>query len=272
MIGKIIDALSAVSPEVGRRFGLCEKRGDTVFQYVGGGNGEQINVDQNGTWSYFRITGRITRKRDNTYRACDGWLYALPIRYVLVTRRDGSQCSGDQGILSASASFISARRAIERSLSALNVIIQRSDVETDSARAFANEVGQGAAPLEIVFQYADLSIEILLDHECVDFCGPSGSILCELIRGATIPQIQACLTDQQITALCDLDCEDGAITNSNASYNNTVASGGVLVLSDITHTDSDGSPAVRPAMVPFIATPCSTPSVDFYYPIAIGHP
>lgn len=29
-----------------------------------------------------------------------------------------------------------------------------------------------------------------------------------------------------------------------------------IALDDITHTDSDGSPAIRPAQVPFVATPC----------------
>lgn len=52
------------------------------------------------------------------------------------------------------------------------------------------------------------------------------------------------------------DCADGSVTNSDATYNATVDSGGILVLPDVTNTDSDGSPVITPAQTPFIATPC----------------
>lgn len=53
------------------------------------------------------------------------------------------------------------------------------------------------------------------------------------------------------------ECADGSITNSDATYNATVASGGVLVLSDIEFTDSDGSVSSVPAQTDIVATPCS---------------
>jgi len=53
------------------------------------------------------------------------------------------------------------------------------------------------------------------------------------------------------------ECVPGAVRNSDDTYTASVASGGTLTLPDVTHTDSDGTPAVRPAMVPFVATLCA---------------
>ncbi len=45
------------------------------------------------------------------------------------------------------------------------------------------------------------------------------------------------------------------VRNSDNSFGQAVTPPGPLILADVTHTDSDGQPAVRPAMVPFVATP-----------------
>jgi len=50
-------------------------------------------------------------------------------------------------------------------------------------------------------------------------------------------------------------CDDAIVKNSDNSYSVTVASGGTLVLPDITHTQTDGSPEVLPAQTPLICNP-----------------
>jgi len=55
--------------------------------------------------------------------------------------------------------------------------------------------------------------------------------------------------------LCD-PCSDATVENTDLSYQDAVASGGTLVLPDITHTDSDLSPVILPAQVPMVCTPC----------------
>ena len=52
-------------------------------------------------------------------------------------------------------------------------------------------------------------------------------------------------------------CLDVTVENSDLSYTNTVASGGTLVLPDVTNTDSDGLPVVTPSQTPFVCTPSS---------------
>jgi hypothetical protein len=55
-------------------------------------------------------------------------------------------------------------------------------------------------------------------------------------------------------------CEDATVENSNESYTATVASGGTLVLPDITVTDSDGSTFTQPAVTNVVCT--FNPSCD----------
>jgi hypothetical protein len=49
-------------------------------------------------------------------------------------------------------------------------------------------------------------------------------------------------------------CADATVENSNASYTNTVASGGTLLLPDITVTDSDGSTYTQPSVTNVVCT------------------
>ena len=47
-------------------------------------------------------------------------------------------------------------------------------------------------------------------------------------------------------------CDDATVENSDVSYQVNVTSGDTLVLPDITHTQSDGTPTVTPAQTPFV--------------------
>ena len=50
-------------------------------------------------------------------------------------------------------------------------------------------------------------------------------------------------------------CLDATVENSDATYTDTVASGGTLVLPDITVTDSDGSTFTQPSVTDVVCTP-----------------
>jgi hypothetical protein len=51
-----------------------------------------------------------------------------------------------------------------------------------------------------------------------------------------------------------IEAPDATVTNSNASYTDTVPSGGTLVLPDITVTDSDGSTYTQPSVENVVCT------------------
>ncbi len=61
-------------------------------------------------------------------------------------------------------------------------------------------------------------------------------------------------------------CVDATVENSDQTFTDTVGSGATLVLDDITHTDSDGSSAVKPAQIAFVSTLCIDTSIlDFEF-------
>jgi len=65
-------------------------------------------------------------------------------------------------------------------------------------------------------------------------------------------------------------CPSGTVQNSTLTYSEQVASGGVLELPNITHTDSDGSPVTLPAQTAFVATPCATSTLIYSPPPPSG--
>jgi hypothetical protein len=65
-----------------------------------------------------------------------------------------------------------------------------------------------------------------------------------------------------------LVCDDATVENSDLSYTATVASGGTLVLPDITVTDSDGSTFTQPAVTNVVCTfnpPCADATAELYF-------
>jgi hypothetical protein len=62
-------------------------------------------------------------------------------------------------------------------------------------------------------------------------------------------------------------CADATVENSNASYTDTVVSGGTLVLPDITVTDSDGSTYTQPSVEDVVCT-LSPQDLTLYAPYA----
>jgi hypothetical protein len=62
---------------------------------------------------------------------------------------------------------------------------------------------------------------------------------------------------------------DATVENSNASYTDTVESGGTLVLPDITVTDSDGSTSTVPSVTNVVCTP-QIKTLNIVIPYAIG--
>lgn len=58
-------------------------------------------------------------------------------------------------------------------------------------------------------------------------------------------------------------CLNAEVKNSSATYVNTVASGGTLILPDITVTDSDGSTFTAPSVENITCTPASPAPVGF---------
>lgn len=57
-----------------------------------------------------------------------------------------------------------------------------------------------------------------------------------------------------VDVVCTASGGTAIVTNSNATYNNTVDGGDTLVLADVNNVDSDGTIVPTPAMIPFVCT------------------
>src|SRR5690606_10921156 len=91
---------------------------------------------------------------------------------------------------------------------------------------------------------------------CLTTCEPV-DVSCRIVGAASLAKLRECLGDR-INDLCESSgpCDPVTIQNSDESYSESEASGGVHELPDVTHTDSDGSEVVLPGMAPFEATQC----------------
>lgn len=104
-----------------------------------------------------------------------------------------------------------------------------------------------------------------------ELCGNPDPVT-EQINGVTIGTSASGTTNNQVientlgtpvgTSANPSVVPDGNVENSNASYTATVASGGTLVLPNITFTDSDGSTSSVPSVQDITATPCTSPSLS----------
>ena len=92
-----------------------------------------------------------------------------------------------------------------------------------------------------------------LPNEVIEFIDVSGNTITSWYHPP--------LSDQTVTV--SGICESVQVVNSGATYSVTVESGDSLLLPNITHTDSDGSPVTLPAQTAFVATPCGggTPTI-----------
>lgn len=113
-------------------------------------------------------------------------------------------------------------------------------------------------PEHILFQI-NYDITIIFDESCKTLSCDLVTPLIDLkaISCDNINHTKFGLTDKQLND-CGRNvassCATGSVKNSDSSYNVTVASGGSLILPDITHVDSDGSNVIKPAQTPFVAT------------------
>lgn len=136
------------------------------------------------------------------------------------------------------------------------------------AKVITTNTGKTTGPLLLQFDEVDGGVAANGDVELA-----AGDWRLEVFTQASLTNLDTALTlrsiwTEQVTVMGEggeipdpdpIVCEDATVTNSDSTYTTTVASGATLVLADVTHTDSDGSSAVRPAMTPFVATLCSTP-------------
>lgn len=258
---EFLDDLVATVGAVDERYCLVEKRQknetDIPYKYQGSGNYIPVEID-GGSFSYWRITSDVSFDVVEGNTAIKNLSASYPLRFVAMVRRDDV----NPLVLSQDiANVLEGRnKDLMTQLQAINVNVTVGSVNTQSRDIWSDEFDIGQ---ELAFDRSMIAIELTVDvvakRECwqdcdnypdilqgFDWCGETAATLDRLT------QIQKdCISDE----LCGA-CDDGNVRNSDSTYTNTVASGGTLVLPDITVTDSDGSTSSVPSVQDVTCTPC----------------
>lgn len=252
MSATLISVIEAVaSLNVHERFGLVEHvqvegQGLRPMKWVGGADMKYVLEDFHHSFSYVRFTQDIrTQTVKDLFKGCgDGQRRTYGVRVVVVAQRTDDLCSSLGDILQNIPDNVIANKSTLASALGADIIeVSSSQVNLDTYRAVQSEAPGMDWKLQWVMNYVDFTVEAKGEVGCFENCGepyviPTGST--------------------------------ATVNNSSSSYTQQVDCGTVFTLPDITHTDSNGAPAIRPAMVPFVATLCSVGSDDYWRTIAIG--
>lgn len=196
---------------------------------IDAGNGEYhpVVIGVEGGVLYWRQNGRVQVDPADIIGPCAGVRVRVPLRLVAVVQTD--LC--DDLASRAMATVIEIRDAapvVRAGAGALSVTMRDVSFSIDEIREFR------VMPLHRHVLVIDTIVEVVGEEACLAVC-----------EAVPVTPSGPCPP-----------CAAGAVRNSDSSYTASVASGGTLVLPDVTHTDSDGSPVTLPGMEPFVATPC----------------
>jgi hypothetical protein len=122
--------------------------------------------------------------------------------------------------------------------------------------------------------YFDLNLNIISD---VDFNPLNGVLDTDVTGWETTftlefpAKLGYCHTPMGFPTPTPTPCGSASVTNTDSSYNATVDEGDTLVLPDISHIDSDGTPTPTPAQTVFTCTPAIIPTgITYQRPLLTG--
>ena len=255
MIEQLIDLFdAAVTAPVATKHGLAILGPDGPMRRTQAGQYTPIAVDNEAPWSYWRI-GDIKSSPYDIYACSMGALQQVPLRLVLLLPND---CGQRDILLAAGRSVTAATGAAKELLGAARVRVVGQRIAVDGV-AQTEKISN--VPLQWSLIAIDMDLEVIGTADCLVGCGDGPSVLCSVITTATNADVVECLGDRIIEI-----CESGpsapvTVANSDGSYAVQVDCGEGLILPDVTHTDSDGTPVVLPGMVPMVCTPGGSPAI-----------
>ena len=254
MIEQLIDLFdAAVTAPVVTKHGLAILGPDGPMKRTQTGQYTPIAVDNEAPWSYWRI-GDIKSTPYDIYACSMGALQQVPLRLVVLLPND----CGQRDILFA------AGRAVSATTGAAKELLGAARVRVVGQRIAVDGVGQAEKISDIPLQWSliaiDMDLEVIGTADCLVGCEDGPSVLCSVITTATNADVVECLGDR-INEICESGpCDPVTVASSDGEYSEVVPCGDGLILPDVTHTDSNGTPVTLPAQTPFVATPCVTPT------------
>lgn len=167
----VIDLVSAAKLTLQERYGLAEKVGSDIIVYNGDGQGTKINVDGNGSWSYWRLIGNIRQEQVDTLNGCAGVRFTIPLRHVISIPRDQDCEDISEKLISISMGIKLAHKTLRSALDAQMVRLSTATIEANSENSIRSELGNVQVPLQRSFAYMDINVQIDADESCLPICG-----------------------------------------------------------------------------------------------------
>lgn len=208
MISTIIDALDLAASgklPTAIRHGLAELQPEIGPAVFNGTDWTPIGND-NGTFSYWRLTGPVRERVGESALTCANvFTVTYPMRLVSVV--DRTICTD---VVSHARAAATAVRGVEREL---RTVLGANLVEVGSANVLTSGVYRAEFGADDVLPTGksivaiDITVSVTGNATCFDPCDDTKSLLCSLIEAATWAKIKACMTEVQIddaeADLCD---------------------------------------------------------------------
>jgi hypothetical protein len=213
MISTIIEALDLAASgklPTALRHGLAELQPEIGPAVFNGTDWTPIGND-NGTFSYWRLTGPVRERVGESALTCANvFTVTYPMRLVSVV--DRLICND---ILGNSRAAATAVRGAEREL---RTVLGANLVEVGAANVLTTGVYRAEFGADDVLPTGrsivaiDLTISVTGNATCFDPCDDTKSLLCALVEAATWAKIKACMSEGQIEAATDDLCDGGGET------------------------------------------------------------
>lgn len=195
----IFDA--AADAPVATRHGIA--MGKPPMVQVDGADHKLLFRDQDGPFSYWR-RGNVTSSPANTFSINSGARFSVPLRLVLVLRKD----CGVHTLLTSITSRL--RGSVRDARAALGVIGVEFASMSEQTEDVAQQEGVSKIPLQRLVVAIDMTVTVITSTSCLPSCGEPVDILCKFIDRATNAQIVACLGDrlEEICGDAPVECVD----------------------------------------------------------------
>jgi hypothetical protein len=204
MINELIQVFDvAMDAPVATRYGIAMGR-PAVVQVNGAEHTIVVN-DKNGPMSYWRVD-TVRSNTKNTYTPRGGVQYTVPLRVVLVLKKD---CAVHELLTTMGSRLRGAVRAAKQ---ALDVML----VETPSITEVTNvgkQEGVDRVPLQHIIVALDITVLITSSVHCLPTCGEAPDILCALLAKASDQQIADCLGGRLQVLCATIPVQTGAYSN-----------------------------------------------------------
>lgn len=211
-----LDAAIAARLPAAVRHGLCELHrvdgGTMPVMHSGSGSFEPVATDASGSFSYWRIAGRLREDAAEIAGSCsDGFTAEIPLRFVALLDREA--CGAVEDAARAAASDARALLpALRQALNAAMITARSASIDAVTESVYRSEfsgAGFGMPGADKAMVAIDIALQVTGRASCFDPCDDAGDFLCRVIQSQQWQRIRGCLTQgQEAAAIADL-CGEG---------------------------------------------------------------